>query len=425
MSEATALAKASRRLLPFMFLLYVVAYLDRINVGFAALTMRRDLGFSDAVYGLGAGIFFLGYFVFEIPSNLVLQRVGARRWIARIMISWGLVSSAMLFVRGPASFYALRLLLGVAEAGFFPGMILYLSYWFPARARARATARFMTATAIAGVVGGPISVALLGLDGIAGLHGWQWLFLLEGLPAVVLGIVVLVALPDGPGDARWLTPAERAALEAALHADREVSAPTAAHTFGAAVRDPRVWRLAALYFAIVNGFYGISLWTPQIVKGLSGLGDTAVGFLSTIPYLAAAIAMTIVGASSDRRGERRGHVVAAVLVGATGLVWCAWLTTPVLALLALTLAAVGVWSALGPFWALPVTFLRGSAAAGGIALVNSVGNLGGFVGPYVIGLLREATGSFAAGLLALAIGLVVGALLAWFLPREPVRPQTS
>lgn len=408
--EQAVLSKVSRRLIPFMFVLYVVAYLDRINVGFAALQMQDDLGFDAAVYGLGAGIFFLGYFAFEIPSNLAMARVGARVWIARIMLSWGVVSMAMATVAGPWSFYVLRFVLGVAEAGFFPGMILYLTYWFPAAARARAIARFMTGTAIAGVVGGPLSGLLLGLDGLGGWRGWQWLFVVEGLPAVLLGAVVLFYLPDGPADATFLSPAERAWLARRLAADGPAAGGHT--TLRAALGSGRVWLLGLLYFLVVQSFYGVSLWLPQIVQRLSGAGDVAVGVVAAVPYVVAAVGMVIAGAHSDRTGERRWHVAVAAAVGAIGLVGAARASAPAAALAALSVSALGIWSALGPFWALPTTLLHGTAAAAGIALVNSLGNLGGFVGPYAIGLLREATGGFAAGLDALAGGLVAAGALA-------------
>jgi len=410
-AASRALAKAARRLIPFMFVLYVVAYLDRINVGFAALQMRADLGFDDRVYGLGAGIFFLGYFLFEVPSNLVLERVGARLWIARIMVTWGLIASAMMVVRGARSFYLLRFLLGVAEAGFFPGMILYLTYWFPAAERAHAVARFMTATAIAGVVGGPISGALLAMDGLGGLRGWEWLFLAEGLPAVVLGLAVLAYLPDGPASASWLTPEERRSLAARLDPDQAIEAHHAA-TLAGALADRRVWRLAVLYFVLVTGLYGVGLWLPQIVKGLSGLGDVMVGIVSAAPYAAAAAGMVLVGGHSDRTGERRWHVAGPAFAGALGLALVAYLRSPVAALAALSLAALGTSSTLGPFWSMPASLLRGTGAAAGIALINSIGNLGGFAGPYLIGLVKDATGSFADGLLVLAGGLVAAGLLA-------------
>jgi ACS family tartrate transporter-like MFS transporter len=407
-----ALAKATRRLIPFLFLLYVVAYLDRINVGFAALQMKQDVGLSDRAYGLGAGIFFVGYFLFEIPSNLILERVGARLWIARIMITWGVISASMMLVRGPASFQVLRFLLGVAEAGFFPGMILYLTYWFPAAERARTVARFMTATAIAGVLGGPISGALLSLHGSGGLAGWQWLFLVEGIPAVVLGLVVLAALPDRPAEAGWLTLEEQSHLATLVEDEARERARLHGESLSAALANPRVWLLALLYFVLVVGLYGVSLWLPEIVKGLAGWSNLVVGLVTILPYLVAAVAMVVIGADSDRRGERRWHVALPAFTGALGLVLASQAQAPTLALAALSLAALGIFGAFGPFWAMPTAFLGGSAAAGGIALINSIGNLGGFVGPSLIGLVHESTQSFAGGLLALAASLLVAGLLA-------------
>jgi ACS family tartrate transporter-like MFS transporter len=408
--EHAALSKARRRLLPFLFLLYIVAYLDRVNVGFAALQMNAALGFSAAVYGFGAGVFFVTYTLFEIPSNLLLERFGARRWIARIMISWGIVSAAMMFVQGPGSFYALRLLLGAGEAGFFPGVILYLTYWFPAAERARATAFFMTAIALAGVVGGPISGVLLTLDGWLGLAGWQWLFLLEGLPATFLGLIVLFVLPDGPSDARWLTSAERTALAARLERDRALTGHFHEHRLGSALRSPRVWLLCLLYFCVAVGLYGISFWLPTILR-TSGWSDLRVGVLSAVPYCVAAIAMVLVAASSDRTGERRWHTALPLWIGATGFVLASQSSSSWPSLAALTVAAL-LMSAFPPFWTLPTSFLRGTAAAGGIALINSVGNIGGFVGPYVIGFVRDSTGRFEDGLLLLAAVLIVGGIVA-------------
>jgi ACS family tartrate transporter-like MFS transporter len=413
------MARITRRLIPFLFLLYIVAYLDRVNVGFAALQMKADLGFSDAVYGLGAGIFFLGYFLFEVPSNLILERVGPRWWIARIMISWGLISSAMMFVRGELAFHALRFLLGVAEAGFFPGMILYLTYWFPAAERARAVALFMTATAMAGVVGGPLSGALLEMDGIGGLAGWQWLFLIEGLPAVALGFVVLRVLCDRPEQAQWLEPHERSWLVARLAAERETVATSHRNIeLRRAIAEPRVWSLVVLYFALIIGIYAVSLWLPQIVAGLARMSPLTVGLVTAIPYLVASIGMVVVGRHSDRSGERRWHIAGPALAGAVGFAASASVEDPVLALASLSLAALGIWSALGPFWTVPPSFLAGTAAAGGIALINSIGNLGGFVGPYALGLLKQATGTFRLGFLLLALSLLVVAALALRLPRE-------
>lgn len=417
-SVSDPLAKVRRRLIPFLFLLYIVAYLDRINVSFAALQMNEALGFSAAVYGLGAGIFFISYVLFEVPSNLILHRVGVRPWIARIMITWGIASSAMMFVQGTASFYTLRFLLGAAEAGFFPGIILYLTRWFPAEERARAIALFMTATALAGVLGGPISGLLLSMDGVGGLGGWQWLFLLEGIPAIILGVAVLAWLPEGPAAAQWLEPHERAAIIARLEDEDRTAAPSAHGAFGPALRSGRLWALAFLYFSIIITFYGVSFWLPQILQSLSGLNDLAVAFLSALPYVVAAIGMVFVARLSDRAGKRTPYIAICALIGVVGFGATATVTSPVASLLALSLTALGVWGTLGPFWAMPPAFLRGTAAAGGIAVINSVGNIGGFAGPYAVGYVRDATGSFSAGLWLMAGCLVAAALIAAGLSRS-------
>ncbi|HEX8096927.1 MAG TPA: MFS transporter [Pyrinomonadaceae bacterium] len=410
--------KVTRRLIPFLFLLYIVAYLDRVNVGFAQLQMKGALGFDEVVYGFGAGVFFVGYFLFEIPSNLILERVGARVWIARIMVVWGLVAAAMMFVRGPLSFYTLRFLLGVGEAGFFPGIILYLTYWFPAAERARAVSLFMTATALAGVVGGPASGALLSLNGAGGLAGWQWLFLVEGIPAVVLGVVVLVYLTDRPESARWLKAGERDWLSGELKAERERQHEGHARTLPQALKSFRVWLLGLVYFSIILGFYSISLWLPVIVKGFTGLSDFQVGLVSALPYVVAAAGMIFIGAHSDRTGERRWHVALPAVAGGAALLLAAYFHNPLLVLLSLCVAALGIWGALGPFWTLPASFLRGSAAAGGIAVINSIGNLGGFVGPYLVGFVKRSTGSFSGGLVVLALFLFFGAGLVLATQRE-------
>jgi MFS transporter, ACS family, tartrate transporter len=420
-AQPDPLARVRRRLIPFLFLLYVVAYLDRINVSFATLQMNEALGFSSAVYGLGAGVFFISYVLFEVPSNLILHRVGVRLWIARIMITWGLISSAMMFVQGTTSFYVLRFLLGGAEAGFFPGIILYLTRWFPADERARAIALFMTATALAGIVGGPVSGLLLSMQGFAGLQGWQWLFLLEGVPAIVLGVAVLAWLPNGPAEAAWLDPREREWLAARLAADDAAAAGSAHDAFGAALRSGRLWALAFLYFSIIITFYGVSFWLPQILQSLSGLGDLSVAFLSALPYIVAAAGMVLVGRRSDRTGGRARLVCGCALVGAAGFGAAATFTNPVASLIALSVTAFGVWGTLGPFWAMPPAFLRGTAAAGGIAVINSVGNIGGFAGPYVVGYVREATGDFAAGLWLMAGCLVVAAAIAFALRSTDTR----
>ncbi len=410
-SEEAILSKVTRRLIPFMFLLYIVAYLDRINVGFAALQLNQALKFSPEVFGLGAGIFFIGYFIFEIPSNLIMQRVGARIWMARILVTWGLLSSATMFVKGALTFYVLRFLLGIAEAGFFPGMILYLTYWFPSKARGRAVARFMTATAMAGVVGGPVSGLLLKMNGVGGLAGWQWLFLVEGIPAVVLGLVVFAILPDGPEKAHWLRIDEKEWIISKLEQERDSQRLHGHATLREALGSGRVWTLAFIYFAVIISFYGISVWLPQLVKALSGLSDLLVGFISAIPFIAATLGMVIIGRSSDQSGERRWHVALSAFVGAVGLVIAARLKAPAAELAALSLAAVGIWGTLGPFWAMSSEFLTGTAAAAGIALINSIGNLGGFVGPYLIGVVRSRTDNFALALLALAACPFIGSVM--------------
>ena len=413
------LAKVGRRLLPFVLLLYVVAWLDRVNIGFAALQMNKDLGLSDAVYGFGAGVFFIGYALFEVPSNLILARVGARLWIARIMITWGVLSIAMMYVQGGLSFYALRFLLGVAEAGFLPGILYYLGNWFPAAERARAVSWFMLAIPLSSVVGGPLAGFILELNGWHGLTGWQWLFLLEGAPAVVLGGVVLLYLTDSPEQAKWLQPEQRRWL-----AERVQSEQRAAHArhgvgLGKALLHPTVWLLALVLFAGQTASYGLTLWIPQIVKSLSGLPTFEVSMISALPYVAASIGMILIGASSDRSGERLLHLAIPTAAGAVGFIASAYLTSPVPSMIALAVAAVGNTSTRGPFWALPTRFLTGRAAAGGIALINTVASLGGFVGPYAVGLVRTFTGGFAGGLVFLAVLMLIGAGAALMLRNAP------
>ena len=407
--EEAVVRRLTWRLVPFLFLLYIVAYLDRINVGFAALQMQQQLAFTDAVYGLVAGMFFAGYFCFQVPSNLVLQRVGARRWIASLMMVWGVISAAMVFVSGPRSFYILRFLLGAAEAGFFPGVIFYLKNWFPVRARARTVARFMTAAPLSGVVGGPVSGALLGLHLTAGLAGWQWMFLLEGIPAVLLGGVVLVYLVDCPEEAAWLSGAEREWLLATLRLEEQV--PAVSGTFSA-LKMGRIWMLALVYFGLNTVSYGVSLWLPKLIKSLSGVSNFTVGLMSAIPYVAAALAMVAVGLHSDRSGERRWHTAVPAFAGALALSAAAYSTSVGPAILLISVAVLGVFSMMGPFWAMPSSLLSGTAAAAGIAFINSLGNLGGFVGPYVIGLVRTSTGQFKGGLLLVSGALAVSGAVA-------------
>jgi len=403
-------ARVGKRLLPFLFLCYVVAYLDRVNIGFAKLQMQADLQLSDTVYGLGAGIFFLGYFLFEVPSNLLMLRVGARRWIARIMASWGLLSAAMLFVSSPFSFYVMRFLLGVAEAGFFPGVILYLTYWYPAQKRARIVAIFMSGVAVAGVVGGPLSGWIMSrFAGNGGLAGWQWLFLLEGLPAVALGVLTLALLDDGIDDATWLSEEEKALLKEELARDGEPRAPWGLrHVFGSS----RVWMLALVYFLMVMGLYGVGFWLPQLIRN-TGVQDVLdVGLLTAIPYSIAAVAMIVSARHSDRTGERRWHLALSAFIGAAGLLASThYANNPVLALAALSVATAGILSTFPVFWSVPTAMLGGTAAAAGIAMINSVGNLAGFASPYMVGAIKDATHSTANGMLLLAASLAIGGIL--------------
>jgi len=393
------------RLLPFLFLLYVVAYLDRINVGFAALQMKSQLNFSDAVYGLGAGIFFLGYFLFQVPSNMAMQQLGARRWIAFLMILWGGISASMMFVGSARSFYTMRFLLGAAEAGFFPGVIYYLNNWFPAAVRARALALFIMAGPIAGVIGGPISGALLGLHRRAGLAGWQWLFLLEGIPAIVLGFVAYIFLTDRPEKAHWLSAGELAWLISALRRDEEAASKERAAPAGilAMLMNVRVWGYAFVYFSAVACAYSIGLWLPTVVRSLSGIRPFVIGLLAAVPYLAAAIAMIIDGAHSDRTGERDWHLALPAFVTCFAVAAAAFAASVPTTIVAFTIAMAAEFSMMGPFWVLASGTLDAKTAAAGIAFINAIGNLGSGLGPYWIGYLRTATGSFRGGLLSIAV----------------------
>ena len=407
--------KVARRIVPYIFICYIINYLDRFNVSFAALEMSGDLGFSEMTYGLGASMFFVGYVFFEIPSNLIMMRVGARIWIARIMMTWGLASTCMIFVKSPFNFYLLRLLLGVAEAGFFPGMILYLTYWIPAGERARAFALFLTSTSLAGVVGGPISGILFKMGGVYGLKGWQWLFLLEGVPAILLGGVTLFYLVDKPEQANWLSSAERNWLSETIKKEQEDKKLGHSLTLWQTLKHPRVWQLCLLYFSVVISFYGVAFWLPQIVKSFSGLSNSAVAMLSAVPYLSASICMVIVANHSDKMRERKWHVALPAFAGCLGLGLAVFFLEnhyPLAAFFSLCLAASGIWSTLGPFWSLPTAFLGGTAAAGGVALINSIGNVGGFVGPYIIGYIKQTTQSFTSGMLVLAGTQLIAGFLA-------------
>jgi MFS transporter, ACS family, tartrate transporter len=430
--EHALLSKITWRLLPLLFLCYIVAYIDRINVGFAKEQLQQVLGVDPAVfgrvYGLGAGLFFIGYFLCEVPSNLILHRVGARIWIARIMVLWGFISMGMVFIKSTTAFYCMRFLLGAAEAGFFPGVILYLTYWFPARDRARTVALFATGGVIAGFIGSPISGAVLGLNGMAGLAGWQWLFLIEGVPAVLLGAVVLIYLPNGPRQARWLTATQCQWIESRLAEEAARSDQHQRHRLADAFTSGRVWLLCLLYFLLNVGGYGYEMWLPTIVKEFSGTSDAVVGLLNAIPYFAAALAMLAVGRYSDRTGRRRWPVALGAMASAVGFALSGWLHNPYLAMAALILAFVGLKSTLGPFWALGTAFLSGTAAAGGIALINSVGNLGGFVGPYLVGEIKDQTGSNLAALMMLGGALLAMGCLAFAIPEaspETAKPKSG
>ena len=413
------LSKITWRLIPLLFLCYIVAYVDRINVGFAKLQLREVLGVDEnifgSVYGLGAGLFFIGYFLFEVPSNLILQRVGARLWIARIMIVWGIVTMTMLFINSTTAFYFMRFLLGAAEAGFFPGVILYLTYWYPARERARTVALFATGGVIAGIIGSPLSGAILGLHGKAGLDGWQWLFLLEGIPAILLGLVVLFVLPNRPGETSWITDSEKEWIQSRLDHEAAQSKGHAHFRLSDALSSRLIWMLCLIYFLLNVGGYGFEMWLPSIIKGFSGMSFTMVGFINAIPYIGAVVVMLITGYHSDRTGERRWHVAIAAITSAVGFACSAYLNNPYLAMVALTVAFLGLKSTVGPFWALATTFLGGTAAAGGIALINSVGNLGGFVGPTVVGYIKQSTGNYSGAVTALGCGLIILACLALML----------
>lgn len=411
--ETRTIRRVSARLIPFLIVCYFVAYLDRVNVGFASLHMNRDLGISQTVYGLGAGLFFLTYFIFEVPSNLFLERFGARRWIARIMLTWGLISGGMAFIGGETSFYAMRLLLGAAEAGFFPGIIFYLTLWFPAAYRARIVSAFMVAIPLSSLIGAPISGALLGLDGWLGLKGWQWLYLIEAAPAVILSIVTFFYLTDRPADARWLAADERAWLEERMRTEEASRAAHQHRGLSREIFDPRVIAIAFIYFGAVALLYGFSFFLPQIVKAF-GLTDLETGFVTLIPYIAGTVGMIWWGRRSDAKRERHGHLIVALAFASLGTIAAALVADPLVKMAFFSAAAFGIFAALPIVWTLPVEALSGATAAGAIAVVNSIGNLSGFVAPFVVGAIKDRTGSFTGGLIAISVAGLVGiALVLW------------
>jgi ACS family tartrate transporter-like MFS transporter len=414
MNDDAVFAKCARRLIPFIFLLYLFNFIDRVNVGFAALTMNGDLGFSPAVFGLGGGIFFLGYSLFQIPANLILERVGARRWIFLILLVWGAVSASTAFIASATEFYAVRILLGIAEAGFFPGMVLYLTYWFPKAYRARLVANFMLAIPFANIVGGPVSGLILGMDGVLGLHGWQWLFLIEGAPACVIAFAVLALLPSGPAEAHWLSAEEKHTI-----ALRLASEDSSRHRgLLSALCDLRVWALGMVYLGYAISYYGVQLWLPQIVQAM-GFSNLATSFLVALPFAATMLAMFLWGRSSDRTGERIWHVAMPALAAMAALIVASLSPSNLVIFLALTVAVVCLMSLQGPFWALPQSYLGGVAAAGGIALINTLGTgAGGFVGPYVVGVLKNATGGYAVPIAVLSVAPAMTAIVALSLKRS-------
>jgi MFS transporter, ACS family, tartrate transporter len=415
--EDRVFAKCAWRLIPLMMLLYVVNYIDRVNVGFAALTMNKDLGFSPAIFGFGAGLFFLGYLLFQVPMSVTLERVGARRSIFAILIIWGAISAGTALVQGPHSFYALRFLLGVAEAGFFPVMLVYLTHWFPRSYRGRFTAVFMTAIPLSSIIGGPLSGFILGMGGIGGLAGWQWMFLIEGTPACLLGVTVLFFLPDGPGDAAWLTGAERAKIVARVSED---DVARERHVWPA-LYDPRVLALGLVNFAILFSSKGVQLWLPQIVQGM-GYSTFATGFIVALAYLASVPAMVFWGCSSDLKDERLWHVALPALLAAGAFLVASFTQSTLLSLFAITFAAVGLSAILPAYFSLLSSFLSGPAAASGIAMAIAIGNFGSFAGPSIVGVLRQLTGDFTAAMVSFAIAMGLGAAIVLGLGRA-IRPR--
>ena len=416
--EARTMRKVLRRFVPLLVICFVVGFLDRVNVGFAALTMSHDLGFTATVFGLGAGLFFVSYFLLEVPSNLALERYGARRWIARIMVTWGVLSMSTAFVWNEWSFYGARILLGAAEAGFFPGVVLYLTYWVPNRYRGRVVASFMAAMPLASVIGSPISGYLMSLDGLYGFKGWQLLYLVEGLPAILLAGVILLVLRDAPSEAEWLSPEERAWLDAQLASERNGGTAVVPHGFAGIVSSPVILLLSAVYFGIVFFNFGLSFFLPQIVHGF-GLGLTATGLVAALPFLVAVVGMIAWGRRSDRRDERRLHLIVPMALAVVGLGGSTLVAAPVVKLALLCVAALGVFSALPVFWALLPGLLTPAAAAVGFAVVNSLGNLSGFAAPYVVGAIKDATGRLDGGLQVIAgYGILAIVLLALVLRRQ-------
>lgn len=417
--ESRTYAKVARRLIPFLMICYLGAYLDRVNVGFAKLQMLNDLRFSETVYGLGAGIFFLGYFLFEVPSNVILHKVGARNWLARIMLTWAVISAGFAFVSTPTSFYVLRFLLGVAEAGFAPGVILYMTYWFPSQRRAKALSMFFMAIPLAGILGGPLSGYILHtFHDVAGLAGWKWLFLIEALPSLLLGVAILFYLDNGIAQAKWLTDAEKILLERNVAGDN--AQKTAHGSVGAFIADRRLWLLAAIYFCVVLGQYGLTFWLPTLIRKAGVADPLWVGVFTAVPYICAIVALPLIGMSADRRRERRLHLAVPMLVAAAGFAVLPLIGNVGAALVCLSIAAAGILSSSSQFWSLPTAMLGGMSAAAGIAAVNCFANLAGFFSPAIVGWLNDLTGKSTAGLIFISSAIVLGAVLVFFVPAKVV-----
>jgi ACS family tartrate transporter-like MFS transporter len=419
--ESRTIARVSWRLLPLVAVAYCIAYIDRSNISVAALTMNKDLGFTAYIYGWGAGIFFFGYFLFEVPSNLILERAGARLWIARIMITWGIISGLTAFVVGPTSFLVIRFLLGAAEAGFFPGMILYFTYWFPPEYRGRVISTLFIAQPVANALASIVSAAILGMDGMLGFKGWQWIFIIEAIPAVLCAVWVLVSMTDRPEVATWLKDDEKAWLKSRLGEESRKIESAGRLTLWRALGDPRVLALSAIYLMTVTANYGIVFFMPQIIKGI-GLSNMMTGVVSSVPYVIGTIGLLAWGWSSDRNRERRWHLIVASTLGAAGLAFAGWSGASYWALIGMSAATVGIYGSRAAFWPMPSIFLTGTAAAGAIAMINAVGNLGGYVGPFIVGWIKDSTGSFEAGLYFLAACSLSCAVITFFAARAAGDP---
>ncbi|MBY5393539.1 MFS transporter [Rhizobium leguminosarum] len=418
--EDRAYGKVFWRIVPFLMLCYVVAYLDRVNVGFAKLQMSSELGLSEAAYGIGAGIFFIGYFLFEVPSNIIMNKVGARVWIARIMVTWGIISAAFMFTSSETVFYVLRFLLGVAEAGFFPGIILYLTAWYPAHRRARIITTFMSAIPISAIFGNPLSGLLMdSFHGTHGLSGWQWMFLIEAIPAILFGVATFFYLDDTIQGAKWLNDEEKRVLTANIEAENRAKTASP-HSIAATLADRRVWLMCLIYFCFVLGQYGLNFWMPTIVKASGVNGNLNIGLISAIPYICTFVVMLALGRSADRLRERRWHLVVPAVIAAGGFVAATMATSTTVSIVCLSLAAAGAISCAPLFWSLPTAFLAGTGAAAGIAWINSVGNLAGFLGPFLVGYLKDFTGTNSAGMYLLAAALIIGSLAVLTVPAKSV-----